>query len=120
MNLYLDDDSASVLLARLLRRAGHDVELPTDVGKAGERDAAHFAHAIQEGRLLLSKNHHDFEALHDLVLTAGGHHSGLLVVRNDNNPRRDLNQAGIVRALGKLTAAGVPTVDQFVVLNHWR
>jgi hypothetical protein len=28
MRLYLDDDSAAALLARLLRQAGHDVRVP--------------------------------------------------------------------------------------------
>jgi hypothetical protein len=35
MRLYLDDDSASLLLARLLRQTGHDVCVPSDVGMAG-------------------------------------------------------------------------------------
>ena len=34
MRLYLDDDTAFPLLARLLRQAGHDVELPADAGLA--------------------------------------------------------------------------------------
>jgi hypothetical protein len=38
MRLYLDDDSASSLLTRLLRQAGHDVRLPSEVGMAGEDD----------------------------------------------------------------------------------
>jgi hypothetical protein len=33
MRLYLDDDSASLLLARLLRQAGHDVQVPGGAGK---------------------------------------------------------------------------------------
>ena len=41
MRVYLDDDSAALLLARLLRQAGHDVELPADVGLSGEDDAVH-------------------------------------------------------------------------------
>ncbi len=45
---------------------------------------------------------------------------GVLVVRRDNNPKRDLNARGIVRAIAKLLAAGVPITDQFIVLNHWR
>jgi hypothetical protein len=32
MRLYLDDDSASALLTRLLRQAGHDVRVPSEVG----------------------------------------------------------------------------------------
>jgi hypothetical protein len=61
MRLYLDDDSASALLTRLLRQAGHDVRVPVEVGMAGDDDPAHFAQAIREDRALLSHNHHDFE-----------------------------------------------------------
>ena len=39
---------------------------------------------------------------------AGGHHPGVLVVRQDNNPKRDLDAKGIVRALRKLIKSGVP------------
>jgi hypothetical protein len=31
MNLYLDDDSASALLATLLKKAGHPTTIPADV-----------------------------------------------------------------------------------------
>jgi hypothetical protein len=120
MRLYLDDDSASTLLARLLRQAAHGVQLPADVGMAGHDDAVHLAQAIREDRVLLSHNHHDFENLHNLIILAGGHHPGILAVRKDNNPKRDLNAAGIVRAIATLLAAGVPIPDQFTVLNHWR
>lgn len=50
----------------------------------------------------------------------GGHHPRVLVVRRDNNPKRDLDQRGIVRAIGKLLAAGVSIAGQFTILNHWR
>jgi hypothetical protein len=120
MNLYLDDDSVSGLLVQLLRRAGHDVQLPVDVGKVGRADALQLAHAIGEDRVCLSHNHRDFEALHELVMIARGHHPGVLVVRKDNDSRRDLTVPGIVRALGKLEAAGGPLADHLHVLNHWR
>ena len=51
MRLYLDDDSTSGLLVRLLNRAGHDVRLPIDIGVAGRNDAVHLTHAILEGRV---------------------------------------------------------------------
>lgn len=120
MRLYLDDDSASILLSRLLAHAGHDVQRPTDVGMVGEDDPVHFVQAIRERRVLLSHNHHDFENLHNLVIYAGGHHPGVLVIRKDNNPKRDLNEKGALRALGKLLAAGVQLTDHLCVLNHWR
>jgi hypothetical protein len=50
----------------------------------------------------------------------GGHHPGIFVVRKDNNPKRDLDERAIVRAIAKLAAAGVAISDQFIILNHWR
>lgn len=120
MRLYLDDDTTSRLLVRLLNRAGHDDRLPIDIGVAGRNDAVHLTHAVLESRVLLTYNHDDFEELHNLVRAAGGHHPGILAVRRDNNPKRDLEQKGVVRALAKLMAAGVPLADQFTILNHWR
>jgi predicted nuclease of predicted toxin-antitoxin system len=67
MRLYLDDDSADALLARLLRQTGHDDQLPMDVGMAGEDDPVHLTHAVLDNRVLLSHNHDDFEDLHNLA-----------------------------------------------------
>lgn len=120
MKLYLDDDSASPLLARLLAQAGHDVLLPTDARLSGAKDPVHFTYAIRVSRILFSGNYRDFELLHELVLAAGGSHPGILCRRRDNNPKRDLSVHGIVRAIEKLTAASFATENQFVVLNHWR
>jgi hypothetical protein len=120
MRLYLDDDSASVLLTRLLRRAGHDVQLPADAGLSGEDDAVHLAHGARQDRILVSYNYRDFENLHDLVAAVGGRHPGILVVRKDNDPKRDLSERGIVRAISKLLSVGVAIANQYIVLNHWR
>jgi hypothetical protein len=120
MRLYVDDDLAQPLLAQLLRKAGHDVVFPIALGLSGREDPVHLRHAIRQVRVFLSGNHDDFEQLHDLVLEARGHHAGILIVRRDNNPKRDLGPRGIVRALGNLIAANVTLDDQFLVLNHWR
>jgi len=120
MRLYLDDDLAGPLLARLLRNAGHDLVLPTDVGLAGADDSVHFARAIEDNRAVLTRNYRDFENLHNLVVKAQGHHPGVLLVRRDNDPRRNLTPRDIVRAIRNLEAAGLPMTDQCHVLNHWR
>jgi hypothetical protein len=120
MRLHLDDDLASALLVRLLRQSGHDVWTPADLGIAGADDPIHLTCAIREDCVLLSGNHDDFEALHDLVMQARGHHPGVFVVRRDNDVRRDLTHAGIVRAIRNLLAAGVALADRLYVLNHWR
>jgi hypothetical protein len=120
MKLYLDDDSASALLQRLLQVAGHDVQVPAEVGLSGQPDAVHLAHAISQGRVSLTRNYRDFEHLHLLVLQAQGHHPGILVVRRDNDARRNLSPRDIVRAIRNLEAAGVNLRDRYEILNHWQ
>jgi hypothetical protein len=120
MKPYLDDDTAAPLLAKLLRKAGHDVQMPSAVGMVGAPDAVHLTRAIADGRICLMKNHDDFWILHNLIKQAQGHHPGVFVVRQDNDPTRDLTPKGIVAAIRKLGTAGVPIQDEFTVLNHWR
>ncbi|HEY3392775.1 MAG TPA: DUF5615 family PIN-like protein [Lacipirellulaceae bacterium] len=120
MRLYLDDDSVDRLLVRLLQNAGHDVELPRQVGFSGLSDSVHLRHAISADRALLSANDDDFRELHELILQAGGEHPGILIARYDNDRRRDLTPRGIVIAIGKLLAAGVPLENEFIILNQWR
>jgi len=120
MRLYLDDDSVEALLVRLLRADGHEVLIPADVGSAGVKDPVHFMSAIRENRVLLTANYDDFEQLHALVLLVGGHHPGILIIRKDNDPKRDLRPRQIVRAIRNLEAAGIAIPDNAHVLNHWR
>jgi len=120
MKMYLDDDSAAGLLARLLRQEGHDVQLPTDVRLSGEDDAVHLTHTAKEDRVLLTGNHRDFLKLHNLVIQVNGQHPSILVVRRDNDPKRDLSPAGVVRAIRKFLAANIPVRNEYVILNHWR
>jgi len=120
MRLYLDDDTAAPLLAKLLRKAGHNVQMPSDSGMAAAPDPVHLTHAIRDGRVCITKNHDDFWILHNLIRQAQGHHPGIFVVRQDNDPTRDLTAKGIVAAIRKLETAAVPIQDEFTVLNHWR
>jgi hypothetical protein len=120
MKLYLDDDTASPLLTKLLRNAAHDVQIPSDITMAGAPDPVHLTHAIADGRVCLTKNHDDFWILHNLIKQAQGHHPGIFVVRQDNDPKRDLTAKGIVRSIRNLEAAAAPVQDEFTVLNHWR
>jgi predicted nuclease of predicted toxin-antitoxin system len=119
MNLYLDDNSAKPSLVNLLRRAGHQVTVPADLGIAGSSDPRHLAScAIQ--KLALITRDHDFLDLHDLVQATQGRHAGILVVRADNDPSRDMKDRDIVRALVNLENARVPITNEFHILNHWR
>jgi predicted nuclease of predicted toxin-antitoxin system len=120
MRIYVDEDLAAGLLVRLLQNAGHDVAAPAGAGMLGRSDAAQFTFAIHENRVCLTGNYDDFEELHFLVREASGSHPGILVVRQDNDPARDLTPKGIVAAMRKLEAASVPVANEFTILNHWR
>src|SRR5262249_1723523 len=120
MRLYLDDDSAKSSLVRLLSGAGYHVTIPADVGLTGASDPRHMRHAVEQQFVLLTRNHDDFEELHLLLRSARGTHAGILVIRSDNDPSRDMKDRDILRALGNLQAAGVPIADEFHILNHWR
>ena len=69
---------------------------------------------------MFTANYDDYEELHLLLREACGNHSGILVVRQDNNPARDLTPKGIVAAIRKLAAAAVPIANEYIILNHWR
>lgn len=120
MNLYLDDDSIHGLLVTLLRKAGHDVLIPADIGMSGKRDPEHLMAAIGRQRVLLTKNQDDFELLCDLVLFVGGHHSGVLVICEDQDRKRNMKPKDVVRAIGNLIKSGVPIADGVHVLNFYR
>jgi len=101
MNLYLDDDSAKASLVNLLKKTGHQVVIPADAGLSGVSDPRHLMHTVQNDWVLLTKNNDDFEDLHWLLQAAGGKHAGLLVVRSDNDPSRDMKDRDIARAIAK-------------------
>jgi len=120
MKLHLDDDTASPLLAKLLRNAGHDVQLPSDVSMVGQPDPVHLTRAIRDGRVCVTKNYDDYWLLHALLMQGKGSHPGIVVIRQENDATRDLTLKGIVAALRKLEAAGMPIANEYIVLNHWR
>ncbi len=91
MNLYLDDNRSGDELAALLVKAGHQVVRPAEVSLAGASDARHLEYAIRTNLAVLTADRIDFWELHDLILTAAGSHHGILVVRFDNDAKRDMN-----------------------------
>ena len=120
MNLYLDDDTAERRLITLLSSAGHVVVVPAGVQLSGASDAQHFIYAMQHALVLMTRNHDDFLDLHEVVRTGHGTHPGILIIRFDNDPTRDMTPRHIVTAIAHLESAGVPLENQVYILNHWR
>jgi predicted nuclease of predicted toxin-antitoxin system len=120
MRIYLDDNFADRALAATLRKSGHQVSRPADFGLLGASDARHLERAIRENLVLLTKDRDDFQELHDLVLTSGGQHPGMPIVRYENDAKRDMRRGHVIAALGKLERAGTPLQSERTILNQWR
>jgi predicted nuclease of predicted toxin-antitoxin system len=120
MNLYIDDDSAKGALVARLIREGHQVVVPTDVSLSGAADPRHLLHAVENDLILLTRNHDDFQDLHRLVQATHGIHPGILAIRFDNDPTRDMKDSELVRAIRNLEQSGVPIANEFHILNLWR
>jgi predicted nuclease of predicted toxin-antitoxin system len=120
MKIYLDDNSYKAILAAMLQKAGHSVVIPSAVGRAGVADARHFIYVIENDLVILTKDYEDFLDLHDVAQALHGQHPGILAVRCDNDASRDMKDRDIIRAIGNLERAGIPIINEFHVLNHWR
>ncbi len=120
MNLYLDEDSAKRSLAGRLAQAGHRVTIPADAGTVGVSDARHLTYTAHHGLVLVTRNHDDFLDLHLLVQETKRHHPGIIVIRFDNDPNRDMKDHHIVRAINKLERSGASIANDLHNLNHWR
>ncbi len=120
MRIYLDDNFADWGLAGGLRKAGHTVFRPADFRMVAASDAKHLERAIREDLVLLTKDRDDFQELHELVLTCGGQHPGIVVVRYENDAKRDMKTRHVVKAIGKLELSGLPLRSEWIILNQWR
>lgn len=120
MILSLDDNSIKGSMVGALRKAGHRVVLPADVGLAGVSDPRHLGHCATQGFVLLTQDHEDLLDLPVLVQSVHGQHAGILVVRTDNDPGRDMKDHDVVRAIAHLEAITVPIANEHHILNHWR
>jgi hypothetical protein len=48
MRIYLDDDSIAKALVGMLRKTGHDVRVPAEIGLTGADDVIHLTRAISK------------------------------------------------------------------------
>ncbi|HWE35228.1 MAG TPA: DUF5615 family PIN-like protein [Isosphaeraceae bacterium] len=120
MRLLLDENISEHRRAARLKSAGHDLVVDGSVGLLSVTDPRVLAWAICERRATMTHDHEDFTDLHDLILAAGGHHPGILIVRDDGDPRHRMSAQAIATALARLQASGTSLPDHLHVLNHWQ
>jgi hypothetical protein len=116
LSIYLDDCAYAHDLVLLLAASGHRVVTPADAGTTARSDDIHFQYAVANQLVILTKNPKDFWQFHQ----AGGPHSGILAVYQDNDVTRDMSYAEIVKAIANLESAGIAIGGEFHVLNAWR
>ncbi len=115
LRLLLDEDSQAKLLVTLLRIASHDVLTVNEAALSGQPDSVVFDYARKEGRLVLTRNYDDFQALHE----ANPLHPGILIVYRNADESKNMSFLAIVKAIANLEAANVPLANQFISLNSW-
>ncbi|MEX1103391.1 MAG: DUF5615 family PIN-like protein, partial [Dehalococcoidia bacterium] len=79
----------------------------TDVGMRGSADIDRLAYAARSGRAILSANMSDFEPLHWEWMGAGVHHSGIVLVR-----QQQWSVGELLRRLERLLAS--KTAEQMI------
>ena len=120
LSLYLDDCADDEILAALLRRAGHHIYTPRSAGTSGVSDEAHLAYAAPRGYTILTKDPDDFLELHQRWRVTNRDHSGILLVYEEQEVRKNMNRAQIVLAIDRLVVSGVALANAIHILNHWR
>ena len=79
MKLVLDEH-LSPAISEELRRRGQDVVAASEAGLRGRPDAELAAWAIAEGRAVVTADYADFRAIHDIYLSRGERHFGIVLV----------------------------------------
>lgn len=101
-----------VALAAALRRAGVDASTATELGLAGRSDPDVFEAAAASRSAVLTENVSDFARLAAEAVSAGQHHSGVLIALSSRFLRR---KAGIRSLVAAITAASVEILDDRIV-----
>ena len=70
--------------------------------------------------MFLTKNYKDFVPIHKVVLGCGGTHTGISVIRDEDDRRKNMTSKGIVTAIGKVEQAYPDLTNELVTLNDWR
>lgn len=116
LELFVDEDTQAVVLVQKLREAGHDVLTVGEAGYSGRADPDVLAHAVDQQRVLLTRNCNDFRELHGTGIL----HAGIIAIYQHAEISKNLSYSDIVGALVNLEATGLSLSGQFLVLNQYK
>lgn len=105
----------SAIHAEALEAVGIDSLTVSGAGLAGRSDLDVFAAACDQQRVLLTENVGDFSHISAQHLTAGRHHSGVLIALSSRFSRRPAGLGAFVAAIRAI--ADQPLEDRVVYLE---
>lgn len=116
MKLVLDEH-VSPAIAQELRVRGHDVVAALEAGLGGKPDADVMDWAVSQGRAVATADYADFRGLHDLYLSRGEPHFGVLYIPI----RFPLTRAGFGKLVREIAAfmKENPPDDALQSGEHW-
>lgn len=100
VRVYLDESIYRKLLVSLLRQEGYQVCTPAEAGLLGASDDAQLAFAAAHEYMLLTKDTDDFRVLHDEWIRKGRRHSGIILICDERDFRKNMTYHDIVQAIG--------------------
>jgi predicted nuclease of predicted toxin-antitoxin system len=100
---FLLDENISYRVAQGLRERDVEAASVRELGRLGLADEGHLAFATGEGRVLVTYNRADFQALDVQWRQQGRSHAGILWCTERMIPRRDLGE--IIRAVAEVSTA---------------
>jgi predicted nuclease of predicted toxin-antitoxin system len=115
LRMLLDEDSQAKYLVNLLKAAGHDVLTGNEANLTKRLDRFVLKYAIDDNRVLLTRNCADFLELHRMNPI----HFGIIAVYQDADPSKNISYQSIVHSIGNIQIAGYPLENQFIILNQW-
>jgi predicted nuclease of predicted toxin-antitoxin system len=115
LKLLVDEDTLAGTLVSWLRGAGHDVVTAYEVGLVHTHDETILAVASQSDRVIVTGNCGDFTALHK----SGVKHSGILLLFQYNNVRKEMSYAEILQAIANIEKSEMRIGGELISLNQW-
>lgn len=114
--LLIDEDSQAKALVGLLRAAGHNVITVNEMEMAGISDEEVLEQACKQNRVVLTRNHKDFLALHN----SNPSHPGILTVGKDDAPEKNMLYRDIVKAIANIENLQIAMTGMLFSLNQFR
>ncbi len=113
MKIYLDDHLDNAVLITILEKSGFEVISPRKIGMQGKKDNIHLKYAITNNAIVLSsdKNFPDPNRHTD--------HRGILKIYKYNNPKKDMDNTKIARALKNIEKLNLDLNNKIYKLNDF-